>query len=350
MPIPRLRTAVVASLLLCAMMPAVLTAADAKPAADPAAAATPPAAGNPLLAPWSGPYGGVPAFDQIKPEHFGPALETALNDARRDRGRSRPIPRRPPSQHRRGAGARRRPLQRVASMFGTWSGSLRTRPSRRWSAIGRPSCRGSRRILLDGPLFARVQSVWDSAEKQKLTAEQQRLLWRTYNNFSRLGAKLGPQEKTRLSAINQELAGLYTAFGQKVLADEETWIVLDSQADLAGLPEGIAAALKAAAEEHQLAGKWAVVNTRSVVDPFLTYSSRRDLREKVWKAFKSRGDNGNANDTNATIAQILPLRAEKAHLLGYPNYAAWKLSNTMAKTPERARTLRRRCGSRPWRG
>ncbi len=149
-------------------------------------------------------------------------------------------------------------------MYGTWSSSLKDEAfqavEREWSP---KLAAASDEILLDGALFARVQAVWDSPEKAKLSPEQARLLWRTYNNFSRLGAKLGPKEKERLSAINQELAGLYTDFGQKVLADEDSWIVLDSEADLAGLPQTIVDGLKAAAEERKLAGKWAVVNTRS---------------------------------------------------------------------------------------
>ena len=334
-----MRIAKVASSLLvaCAMIPAVLTASDAaKPEAAVATAAT-----NPLLAPWQGAYGGVPPFDKIKPELFPAALEAALAERRVEIAAIKSNPDKATfantieALERAGA-----TMARVGSMYGTWSGSLKDDAfqavERDWS----PKLSAANdEILLDGALFARIQAVWDSPERQQLTPEQQRLLWRTYNNFSRLGAKLGAKEKERLAAINQELAGLYTAFGQKVLEDEDSWIVIDSAADLAGLPEALVDGFKAAAEERKLAGKWAIVNTRSMVDPFLTYSSRRDLREKVWKAFKSRGDNGNANDTNATIAKILPLRAEKAHLLGYPNYAAWKLSNTMAATPERARAL-----------
>jgi len=324
---------ILAAALLCAMIPAVLAAAD-----TPAAAT---AATNPLLAPWPGAYGGVPPFDQIKPALFPPALEAALAERRAEIAAIKNNPEKPTFANTIEALERAgSTFARVGSMYGTWSGSLKddafAAVERDWS----PKLSAANdEILLDTALFARIQAVWDSPEKAKLTPEQSRLLWRTYNNFSRLGAKLGPKEKERLTAINQELAGLYTEFGQKVLNDEDSWIVLDSAADLAGLPQGVVDGLKSAAEERKLEGKWAVVNTRSVVDPFLTYSSRRDLREKVWKAFKSRGDNANANNTNATVAKILPLRAEKAHLLGYPNYAAWKLSNTMAATPERARAL-----------
>ncbi len=331
--------------LLCIMMAAMRPAAaedtrNAAPAPPVEAASAAPTA-NALLAPWPGPYGGVPPFDVITPAMFPSALEVSLTERRHDIEAIQGNPDAPTfantveALERAGA-----TYQRVASLFGTYSSSLK---SDAFAAVERDwaprLAAANDEILLDGALFARIQAVWDSPARRRLTAERQRLLWRTYTNFSRLGAKLGGTEKQRLAAINQELARLYTEFGQKVQADENTWIVLDSPADLAGLPEAVVASLEAAADEHGLAGKWAVLNTRSAVDPFLTYSARRDLRERVWKAFKSRGDNGNANDTNATIARILPLRAEKARLLGYPTYADWKLANTMAATPARARAL-----------
>jgi peptidyl-dipeptidase Dcp len=299
------------------------------------------AASNPLLAPWPGSYGGVPPFDSIRVEHFPPALETALAERRAE---IRAITANPePATFANTIEALERAgsvFQRVSAMFGTYATSLKddafAAVERDWAPR---LAAASDEILLDPALFGRVKSVWDSSEKARLTAEQQRLLWRTHDAFTRLGANLGPQDKRRLSAIHQELATLYAAFNQKVQADENTWIVLVSPADLAGLPASLIAGLEAAAEERGLRGRWAVVNTRSSVDPFLTYSARRDLREKVWKAFKGRGDNGDANDTNATIARILPLRAEKARLLGYPTFADWKLGDKMARNPQRARAL-----------
>ena len=298
-------------------------------------------AANPLLAPWPGSYGGVPPFDSIRPELFPPALAAALDEQRREIGAIKSNPQ--PATFANTIEALERAgdtFQRVGSMFGTWSTSLQddafAAVQREWAPR---LAAASDEVLLDSGLFDRVRRVWESTEKQGLSKEQQRLLWRTYTAFARLGANLDAAGKTRLAAINQELAALYTEFDQKVLADENTWIVLEAQADLAGLPAGVVSGLEAAAKERGLAGKWAVVNTRSVVDPFLAYSSRRDLRERVWRAFKSRGDNGDANDTNATIAMIMPLRAEKARLLGYPTYADWSLANTMAGTPQRARVL-----------
>ncbi|HSN69374.1 MAG TPA: M3 family metallopeptidase, partial [Thermoanaerobaculia bacterium] len=166
--------------------------------------------------------------------------------------------------------------------------------------------------------------------------EQQRLAWRYYTNFVRAGARLDTASKARLSEINQKLAGLYTDFSQNVLADEtDEFLVLGSDADLAGLPQSLRDAAAAAASSKGQAGKWVITNTRSSVDPFLTYSDRRDLREKAWRMFVNRGDNGGAHDNNAIIAEILRLRAERAKLLGYQTHAHWRLENTMAKTPER---------------
>jgi peptidyl-dipeptidase Dcp len=153
------------------------------------------------------------------------------------------------------------------------------------------------------------------------------------------GAKLTPEQKKVMGQINQELATAFTEFGNKVLKDEDTWITLDSQKDLAGLGKDLALAFKSAADERKLAGKWVVINTRSSVEPFLSASSRRDLREKVWKAFKSRGDNGGDTDTNATIVKIVELRQRRAALLGYPSHAHWRMADTMAKDPAKADEL-----------
>src|SRR6185436_7458801 len=142
-----------------------------------------------------------------------------------------------------------------------------------------------------------------------LPADQRRLTERMHDLFIRRGAQLGDAEKRQLSTINQELASLYASFRQKLLADEETWTVLESEADFAGLSPALVDSAKTAAAERALPGKGVIVNTRSSVDPFLTFSSRRDLRERVWKKFKSRGDNGDQNDTNATIGRVVKLRA-----------------------------------------
>ncbi|HEX7241260.1 MAG TPA: M3 family metallopeptidase, partial [Longimicrobiaceae bacterium] len=194
------------------------------------------------------------------------------------------------------------------------------------------------RMRQNEALFRRIQAV--DAAKARLTPEQQRLIWYYNDLFVRAGARLDAPGKARLSAINQQLAGLYTRFSQNVLADEnEQTLVLRSEAELAGLPQSLRDAAAAEAASRQMPGTWVISNTRSSVDPFLTYSERRDLREKAWRMFVNRGDNPGERDNNATISEILRLRAERARLLGYPTHAHWRLDGAMAGTPERAMEL-----------
>ncbi|HQZ98164.1 MAG TPA: M3 family metallopeptidase, partial [Pyrinomonadaceae bacterium] len=189
-------------------------------------------------------------------------------------------------------------------------------------------------------LFKRIEAVYNDKNRSKLTAEQQRLSWLYYTNFVRAGAKLDAAKKARLSEINQALAGHFTKFSQNLLGDEtQVYMTLDSEADLAGLPQALKDAAASAAVSKKVPGKWVIRNTRSSIDPFLTYSSRRDLREKAWKMYVNRGDNGDARDNNGIIPEILKLRFERAQLLGYKTHAQWRLENAMAKTPENAMKL-----------
>ena len=197
-------------------------------------------------------------------------------------------------------------------------------------------------IFQNAQLFQRVAAVYAARDQvtPALTAEQQRLLWLDYTGFVRQGAKLDEPSKKKLAELNQRLASLYTTFGQNVLAEEGSQMVLlESEADLAGLPTNLRESAAAAAASRGKPGQWAIVNTRSSVDPFLTYSSRRDLRERAWRMFTSRGDNRDAHDNAQTITEILKLRAERSKLLGYPTFAHWQLEQSMAKTPERAMAL-----------
>jgi peptidyl-dipeptidase Dcp len=196
------------------------------------------------------------------------------------------------------------------------------------------------KIVQNSKLFARIAAVYAVREKSGLTPEEQRLVWLDYTNFVHAGAELDAKGKARMSEINQRLATLFTSFSQKVLADESGhMLVLESEADLAGLSDSVKAAAASAAESRGQKGKWAILNTRSSMEPFLTYSTRRDLREKVWRTYYNRGNNGDANDTKEVIPEILRLRAERAKLLGFDTHAHWRLDNTMAKTPERTLAL-----------
>ena len=297
---------------------------------------------NPLLAPWTGPYGGVPPFDRVAPRDFEPAFEVAMARQIEAVGAITADPAPPTFAGTLVALERSgRTLDRVAAVYGVFTA---TRADDEMQAVERnlePKLAAHRdRILTDGKLFARVKAVHENRAGEPLTPEQRRLAWLHHTTMARHGAALDDAAKRELSAINQELAELYTTFTQHVLADEESQAVfLETEADLAGLPESLRAAAAAAAVERGRAGGWAIPNTRSSVEPFLVHSTRRDLREKVWRMFVGRGDGGGPTDTNAIAAQILALRARRALLLGFPTHAHWRLEDSMAKTPERAVAL-----------
>ncbi|MEC7471486.1 MAG: M3 family metallopeptidase, partial [Pseudomonadota bacterium] len=188
-------------------------------------------------------------------------------------------------------------------------------------------------------LFSRIKAVYESDELATLTDEEQRITWLIYNGFARNGATLEGEAKARYAAINKELASLHTKFSNNVLADEENYVTYITEDQLDGLPESFVKAAAAAATERGKEGQYAITNTRSSMDPFLTYSTHRDLREKVWTTYYSRGDNGDEFDNNALVKRILELRHERIKLLGYENYAQWRLEDRMAKTPENAMDL-----------
>jgi peptidyl-dipeptidase Dcp len=297
---------------------------------------------NPLLSAWAGPYGGIPPFDKIQVAHFKPALEAAMTEnlAEIDRianNSAAPTFENTIAEMERAGST----LERVSTAYGIWAGTMSTPEMRGVEReMGPKLAAFNDKISQNERLFRRIEAVYNSPEKSKLTPEQQRLAWRYYTNFVRAGAKLGATEKKRLSEINQQLAGLYTRFSQNLLADEtDLVLVLKTEAELAGLPQSLRDAAAQTAEAKNLKGSWVIANTRSSVDPFLTYSDRRDLREKVWRMFVNRGDNADKNDNNQIITEVLQLRAERAKLLGFATHAHWRLDNAMAKTPERAMEL-----------
>jgi peptidyl-dipeptidase Dcp len=305
------------------------------------APATVPAADNILLADWSGPYAGVPAFDRVSPALFGPAFQVAI-DEQRDEVQAIANSREAPTfantiEALERAGER---LDRVEAVFGVMISNMANPEyqaiQREW---GPRLAAASDEIFLNPALFQRIKAVYDARETSGLNAEQQRLATRLYEAFVRRGANLSAAQKQQLSAYNQELARLFAEFSEKVLADESTHIVA-TEAELAGVPADVRATAAAAARERNLPeGQFAIVNTRSAVDPILTFADNRGLRERVWRAFVDRGDNANANDTNQTIRQIVRVRADRARLLGYPSHAHWRMQDTMARTPDRAQEL-----------
>lgn len=311
------------------------TSAIAQTGAAPVA----PAA-NPLLADWTGPTGGVPPWDKVRPELFPQAFETALAERTAEYRKIADNPAKPsfantivPMQL---VGKR---YGQVMTLFGVMTSNMNTpayqKLDREWSP---KFSAASDAITFDKPLFARIQAIYDARNSSGLNAQQIRLVTRIYDSYVRQGAKLNDAQNAQLSQYNQQLATQFSTFGEKLLADESKAISVTDEAQLAGLPDSVKAVAKAAAAERKLPG-YAIVNTRSAVDPVLTYATDRALREKVWRAFVNRGDNGDANDTNATIAQIVKLRADRAHLLGFKTHADWRMQDTMAKSPAAAMDL-----------
>ncbi|TIS95627.1 M3 family metallopeptidase [Mesorhizobium sp.] len=194
-------------------------------------------------------------------------------------------------------------------------------------------------ISMNERLFARIDDLYQRREALKLDAETLRVLEKTWKSFVRSGAKLDAEGKKRLAAIDEELSSLGTIFGQNLLADERDWGLFLDEADLAGLPEFLKSAMAEAAEMRGQKGRYAVTLSRSIYEPFSTFSERRDLREIAFRAFTMRGQNDGATDNTIVVRDMLRLRAEKAKLLGYASFAALKLDDTMAKTPEAVHTL-----------
>jgi peptidyl-dipeptidase Dcp len=327
--------------LLCAATLTVLMATDNSfdrtveahnSAADP----------NPLLAEWTGPYGGLPPFDKVQIAMFKPALEAAMAENLAEvetiaRVRSAPTFENTILALEKAGHT----LDRVTTIYGIWGSTM---ASPEFQVVQRemaPKLAAfNDQITQNEPLFKRIEAVYNSPDKKRLNAEQQRLVWLYYTNFVRSGAKLDAKAKARVGDINQQLAGLFTKFGQNVLFEENTqFVTLKSEDELKGLPQSVRDAEAASAVTNKQPGTWVIMNTRSSVEPFLTYSDRRDLREKVWRMFIMRGDNGDEHDNNSIISEILQLRAERAKLLGYQTHAHWRLENAMAKTPERAMEL-----------
>ncbi len=298
---------------------------------------------NPLLAAWSGPHGGVPPWPEAKVAAFPAAFELGLAlqaaEVEQIAASTAPptfanvlVPLQDLARHQ----------DRAETLFSVLSSSLNTPEVQAVDRAWSPKMAAAADAITFNPtLFARLEAVYAASTTAGLTPEQQRLVKLTYERFVQGGARLSSAQQAELGRINQDLAVAFSDFSTKVLADENTWVVLGKD-DLAGLPADLVAASRAAAALRNLPDAWVVVNTRSSVDPFLATSTRRDLREKVWKAFKDRGDTGGANDTNALIGTIVGMRQARATLLGFPTHAHWRMVNTMAVDPAKADALMKR--------
>ncbi len=298
---------------------------------------------NPLLAEWDGPYGGVPAFDEMDLGDLAQAIRVGIERRAADYEAiaSNPEPatfeNTIVAMERAGAD-----LDRVFTYWGLWSSNLSSPEFRELQAELAPEIStADSAITQNQDLFARVRAVHAGDEMASLRSDQQRLVQLSYDSFARNGATLTGEAAERYAAIQLRLSELHTQFSNNVLADEEGYVTYLTGDQLAGLPESFVESAASMAAERGREGEYAVLNTRSSIDPFLIYSEERGLREQVWRTFYNRGDNGDANDNNAIIAEILQLRHERVQLLGYDNYAQWRLENRMAGTPERAMDLMR---------
>ncbi len=295
-----------------------------------------------MLQPWTGPYGGVPPWQRVRPGAFVAAFDEAIALANKDIEAIASNPAPPSFENTivalETAG---RALGRLQALFGVHASNLNVGPiPDAERAIAPKLAAYQDGVMQNAKLFARIAAVHEGKRKDKLTLAQRRLIEDRYRQFVRRGARLGDGDKATLSQINKRLAGLFTDFGQNVLADEKgyvTWI--EDEAELAGLPASVVSAMASVAKSRGRKGQWAVINTRSSVDPFLSYASSRPLREKVWRNYTNRGDNGDAHDNNAIISEILRLRAQRAKLLGYRTHAHWRLESQMAGSPEAAMDL-----------
>ncbi len=295
---------------------------------------------NPLLTAWQTPHQ-TPPFDAIQPEHFLPAFEQAFADHAAEVNAITHDPAAPDFANTITALERSgKLLTKVSAVFYDLVSAhsnpaileidkeVSLRMARHWNPI-----------LMNAVLFGRIALLHENRAALNLSGEEMRLLERTYTRFHRAGAGLTDEAKTRMAEINERLAHLGTSFSHHLLGDEQDWVLELAEADCAGLSDSFVAAARAAADERGMAGKTIMTLSRSFVEQFLKGSTRRDLRERVYKAFIARGANGNANDNKANIGEILALREESAKLLGFPTFAAYRLEDSMAKTPDAVRGL-----------
>jgi peptidyl-dipeptidase Dcp len=321
----------IALLLSGVSMPATLEAKTVMKAAPKA---------SPILDPWKGPYDGVPPWDKVRPADFPAAFEAAMKQTKTEFEAILSNP--APITFDNTIKANELSGEAIGQLFSIWgvhTSNLSNADIRKTQAEWEPKVSAFfNELTLDSRWFQRVQYLYNQRDSLGLDKFQLRLLERTYDGLVRGGALLNPAQKAEVIGIETSLATKFSQFQNKVLADEETYILLTDADDVVGLPESFVASLKAAAEEKGKTG-WAVANTRSAVQPFLENSPRRDLREKIWRAFISRGDNNDANDTNATIAEILKLRQQRATLLGFKTHADFRMADTMAKDPAKAMEL-----------
>ncbi len=296
---------------------------------------------NVLLEEWTGPYGGVPAFDKMNINDVKHALEVGMQQNLEDIDAITANSDEPTFENTIEALEKAgKTLDRVQRYYGIWSANLSSPEFRKIQGEMAPVMSEFRsKISQNTALFNRIKTVYNNSLKTPLEDDQQRVVQLIYEGFAMNGAELDDEKKVRYAAINKELSSLYTNFSNNILADEENYAVYLTEDQLSGLSKGLVKSIAKIATEKEQDGKYAIPNTRSYMSPFLTYSDERELRKKVWENYYSRGDNADEFDNNENVAKILKLRKERVGLLGYDNYADWRLQNRMAKNPENVMIL-----------
>ena len=296
---------------------------------------------NVLLQEWTGPYEGVPAFDKMKAsdvkEAMEKGMELSLAEIQKIANNAEPPTFENTIVAMESSG---KVLERVYTYYGILS-SNQSSPEFRdiQTELAPKLSEYSSKISQNEKLFQRIKAVYDASQAKPLEADQQRVVDLIYKRFEMEGANLDAAKKERYAAINKELSSLYTKFSNNVLNDEENYVTYLTKDQLNGLSESFVKSANKIATDKGKEGSYAITNTRSSMDPFLTYSTERELRKQVWNNYYSRGDNGDGFDNNKIIADILRLRRERVELMGYENYADWRLQDRMAKTPENAMDL-----------
>ena len=290
---------------------------------------------NPFFTEWDTPYG-VPPFDRIRPEHYLPAFERAmsLHEAEIDAITSNNDA--PTFENvilaYDNAGQM---LSQVSLVFSMLCDADTNEEMQALQEQVMPLLAAhADKIRLDERLFEKVKQVYDNRAAEELDAEQMRLLQKTYDSFVRAGALLDAEQKARLKTINEELSLAAVKFGNNLLAENNAYVLFLGPDELDGLPSGVRDQAREKAQELGKKDRYAFTLHKPSLIPFLTYSSKRELREQIYKAYLNRGNNGNENDNKQLINDFIRLRTEKAHLLGYPSYAAYVVTDEMARTPQ----------------
>ena len=296
---------------------------------------------NVLIQEWTGPFEGVPAFDKLSVESIKSAVEEGMELQLAEIEKIASNTDAPTFENTivamESAG---KALDRVFTYYGIMGSNVSSPEFRAIQSELAPKLSDFRsQISQNEKLFQRIKTVYEASQKTPLEPQERRVIDLTYKQFEMNGANLNAEKKKRYAEINKELSTLYTDFANNVLHDEENYITYLNKDQLGGLADGfIKSAAKIATDKGE-DGKYAITNTRSSMDPFLKYSTERELRKQVWENYYSRGDNGDEFDNNKIIAEILKLRKERVGLMGYKNYAEWRLQDRMAKTPENAMDL-----------